>query len=124
MGINHHWNNVLFGCVFLSNETTQSFIWLFETFFIAMGGRQPKSIFIDQDQAMANAINTVFSESHHRLCLWHISKNARKNLVGIYGVLDFNQRFNHCLYGGCLNEMEFESTWSKMIEMHNLKDNT
>ncbi|KAL4603110.1 hypothetical protein ACB092_10G102300 [Castanea dentata] len=124
VGINHHWNNVLFGCAFLSNETTQSFIWLFETFLTAMGGRQPKSIFTDQDQAMANAINMVFSESRHRLCLWHISKNAQKNLVGIYGVPDFNQRFNHCLYGGCLNETEFESTWSKMIEMHNLKDNT
>ncbi|KAL4609988.1 hypothetical protein ACB092_08G020100 [Castanea dentata] len=95
VGINHHWNN--------------SFIWLFETFLTAMGGRQPKSIFTDQDQAMANAINMVFSESRHRPCLWHIN---------------FNQRFNHCLYGGCSNEMEFESTWSKMIEMHNLKDNT
>ena len=124
VGINHHWNNVLFGCAFLSDETTQSFIWLFETFLTAMGGRQPKSIFTDQDQAMANAINMVFNESRHRLCLWHISKNAQKNLVGIYGVPDFNQRFNHCLYGGCSNEMEFESTWSKMIEMHNLKDNT
>ena len=58
VGINDHWNNVLFGCAFLSYETTQSFIWLFETFLTAMGGRQPKSIFTDQDQAMANAINT------------------------------------------------------------------
>ena len=34
-------------------------------FFIVMGGRQPKSLFIDQDQAMANAINMVFIESRH-----------------------------------------------------------
>ena len=26
VGINHHWNNVLFGCAFLTDETTQSFI--------------------------------------------------------------------------------------------------
>ena len=85
-----------------------------------MGVRQPKSIFTNQDQVMANAINMVFSESRCRLCLWHISKNAQKNLVGIYGVPDFNQIFNHCLYGGCSNEMKFESTWSKMIEKYNL----
>ena len=123
VGINHHWENVLFGCAFLIDEITQSFIWLIETFLIAMGARQPKFIFIDQDQAMANAINIVFTESRHRLCLWHINKNVQKNLVGIYGILDFNQRLNHCLYGGCSNEMEFDSTWSEMIEMHNLKDN-
>ena len=34
-------------------------------FFTAMGGQQPKSIFIDQDQAMVNAIDMVFSESRH-----------------------------------------------------------
>ena len=39
------------------------------------------------------------------------------------GVQDFNQIFNHCLYGGCSNEMEFESTWSEIIEKYNLKDN-
>ena len=109
VGINHHWNNVLFGCAFLTDETTDSFIWLFETFFTAMRGRQPKSIFADQDQAMANAIKAIFSKSHHRLCSWHISKNAQQNLPGLYGNPDFHQRFNKCL-NVCLTEMEFEST--------------
>ena len=63
VGINHHWENFLFGCALLIDEIAQSFIWLIETFLIAMGARQPKFIFIDQDQAMANAINIVFTES-------------------------------------------------------------
>ena len=29
VGINHHWNNILFGCAFLVNKTIESFIWLF-----------------------------------------------------------------------------------------------
>ena len=65
LGINHHWKNTLFGCAFLIDETIESFIWLFETFLAAMGGRQPKSIFTNQDQAMANAIKVVFPESRH-----------------------------------------------------------
>ena len=73
MGINHHWNNILFGCAFLVNDTIELFIWLFETFFTAMGGKRSISIFTDQDQAMANAIKEVFAKSQHRLCLWHIS---------------------------------------------------
>ncbi|KAM3699648.1 hypothetical protein ACJW31_05G041700 [Castanea mollissima] len=55
-GINHHWNNVLFGCAFLLDETTVSFTWLFETFIESMGNQQPKMIFTDQRQAMINAI--------------------------------------------------------------------
>ena len=78
MRINHHWNNILFGCAFLVNETIESFIWLFETFLTTMGGKQPISIFIDQNQAMANAIKEVFPKSRHRLCLWPISQNAKK----------------------------------------------
>jgi transposase-like protein len=84
VGINHHWKNTLFGCAFLIDETTESFIWMFETFLAAIGGRQPKSIFSDQDQAMANAVKVVFPRSRHRLCLWHISKNARQHLAGLY----------------------------------------
>ena len=65
VGINHHWNNILFGCAFLVNKTIESLIWLFGTFFTAMGGKQPISIFTDQDQAMANAIKEVFLKSRH-----------------------------------------------------------
>ena len=90
VGINHHWNNVLFGCAILTDETTDSFIWLFETFFTAMGSRQPESIFTDQDQTMVTAIKAVFSKSCHRLCSWHIRKNAQQNLPGLYGNSDFH----------------------------------
>ena len=56
---------ILFGCTFLVNETTESFIQLFETFFTTMGGKQPISIFTDQDQAIANEIKKVFPKSRH-----------------------------------------------------------
>ena len=88
---------ILFGCTFLVNETTESFIQLFETFFTTMGGKQPISIFTDQDQAMANEIKKVFPKSRHRLCLWHISQ--KKKLVGLYSNHDFHESFNKCLYG-------------------------
>ena len=97
-GDNHHWNNILFGCAFLINETIASFIWLFVTFLTAMGGKQLISIFTDQDQAIANEIKKVFPKSRHRLCLWHISQKKKK-LVGLYSNHDFHESFNKCLYG-------------------------
>ena len=122
MGINHHWNNILFGCTFLVNDTIELFIWLFETFFTAMGGKRSISIFTDQDQAMANAIKEVFPKSRHRLCLWRISQNAKKILVGLYSNHDFHESFDKCLYGN-MNVMEFETTWSTMIEKHKQQNN-
>ncbi|KAM2096332.1 hypothetical protein ACFX1R_019993 [Malus domestica] len=62
-GVNHHWKNVLFGCAFLLDEKTETFTWLFDTFFESMGGQKPKTIFTYQCQAMANGIEKVFSGS-------------------------------------------------------------
>ncbi|XP_074283352.1 protein FAR1-RELATED SEQUENCE 5-like [Silene latifolia] len=62
VGINNHWSNVMFGYAFLSNEREESFEWLFNVFNEAMGEDvRPVSIFTDQDQAIANAIETVYT---------------------------------------------------------------
>lgn len=55
VGVDHHWQNVMFGCAFLLGETTDSFIWLFKSFLESMGNRSPITIFTNQDQAMSNA---------------------------------------------------------------------
>ncbi|CAB4313498.1 unnamed protein product [Prunus armeniaca] len=123
VGVNHHWKNVLFGCAFLLDEKTDSFIWLFETFLESMGGRKPKTIFTDQCQAMANGIETVFPGVCHRLSSWHISQNAARNLGSYYGNLEFNHMFNKCLQGYCETELEFQSTWDDLLAKFNLTGN-
>ncbi|XP_074282691.1 protein FAR1-RELATED SEQUENCE 5-like [Silene latifolia] len=63
VGINNHWSNVMFGCAFLSEEKEESFQWLFNVFNEAMGDDlRPVSIFTDQDKAMTNAVEVVFSD--------------------------------------------------------------
>ncbi|KAK3219706.1 hypothetical protein Dsin_013676 [Dipteronia sinensis] len=39
--VNHHWKNVLIGCAFLIDESTQSFVWLFRSFLKTMGNKPP-----------------------------------------------------------------------------------
>ena len=97
--IKNHWNNVLFSCAFLLDETIVSFTWLFETFIESMGNQKPKMIFTDQCQAMINAIKLVLPETSHRLCLWHISKNAAIQLRSHYGPPVFKSWFNKILCG-------------------------
>ena len=96
VGVNHHWQNVMFGCTFLLDETTDSFKWLFKSFLNLMGNYLPITIFTDQDQAMSNAIEEVFPNTHHRLCLWHISKNAPSRLGDLNSKSEFMYLFNKC----------------------------
>ncbi|KAK0586038.1 hypothetical protein LWI29_038488 [Acer saccharum] len=39
----------------------------------------------DKDKAMENAIKIVLKETRHRLCTWHIAKNATQHLASLYG---------------------------------------
>lgn len=59
VGINNHWQNVMFGCAFIADETEKTFEWVLETFKKSVCGLTPTSIFTDQDLAMAKAIEKV-----------------------------------------------------------------
>ncbi|KAG2587640.1 hypothetical protein PVAP13_5NG189405 [Panicum virgatum] len=81
VGITGHAHTCLLRCAFLSDETVETFKWVFETFVESMGGKHPKSIITDQDKAMKSAIEKVFPNSKHRNCFFHIkSKCYNKNL--------------------------------------------
>ncbi|KAJ0985836.1 hypothetical protein J5N97_004192 [Dioscorea zingiberensis] len=123
VGVNHHWQNVLFGCAFLLDETTSSFIWLFKTFMESMQWKQPQTIFTDQCAAMSNAIENVMQCSRHRLCLWHIGQNAAKKISRYYGQPDFKKLFNSCIYD-CHTIEEFELKWSSLLNKYNLQENS
>ncbi|XP_058217561.1 protein FAR1-RELATED SEQUENCE 5-like [Rhododendron vialii] len=56
LGVNHHRQITLLGCAFLSDEKTDSFVWLFNEWLKAMPGGPPKLIITDQDPAMTRAI--------------------------------------------------------------------
>ncbi|XP_058201082.1 protein FAR1-RELATED SEQUENCE 5-like [Rhododendron vialii] len=122
VGVNHHRKNVLFGCAFLSDETTASFVWLFNAFLESMDYKAPKIIFTDQDHAIANAVAQVFSNTQHRLCGWHISKNAAVNISSLYQQEGFRDALNFLLYH-CDSEKFFKEKWKEMIDKWHCADN-
>jgi zinc finger SWIM domain-containing protein 3 len=52
VGVNHHRSTVLFACGILSQETTESYVWLLRSFCEAMVRRHPVSVITDGDHAM------------------------------------------------------------------------
>jgi hypothetical protein len=80
VGVNHHGQSILFGCGLLSNEDTDSFVWLFEVWLKCMSGRALNAIITDQDRAMQATTARVFPRAKHRFCLWHITRKLPHKL--------------------------------------------
>ncbi|XP_059635664.1 protein FAR1-RELATED SEQUENCE 5-like [Cornus florida] len=69
LGLNHHRETTVFGAAFMYDETADSFVWLFQTFFKTMSSKVTKTIFTDQDAAMGKALTQVFSIQISTLCI-------------------------------------------------------
>ncbi|XP_048491407.1 protein FAR1-RELATED SEQUENCE 5-like [Beta vulgaris subsp. vulgaris] len=117
VGMNHHTNNIMFGCAFLLNEKTDSFVWLFDSFVRSMGGKKPITMMTDQCAAMAAALKVVLPSVNHRLCTWHIGQNSKKNIPDLRAQDDFVDVFNTVLkYSDTIAEFKFY--WQRMIQFN------
>ncbi|KAJ0914375.1 putative MULE transposase domain, FHY3/FAR1 family [Helianthus annuus] len=72
-GVDHHFQCVTFGAGLISTESIESYVWLLKAFLKAHG-TQPTLVLSDQDPSMLQVVPMVFTESRHRLCMWHIMK--------------------------------------------------
>jgi hypothetical protein len=79
-GFNHHSQTVIFGAALVSDETTETYKWVLNCFLKCMEMKHPKVVVTDGDGAMREAIKHVFPDSTHRLCAWHLNKNAGDNV--------------------------------------------
>ncbi|KAJ6829555.1 protein FAR1-RELATED SEQUENCE 9-like [Iris pallida] len=121
VGVNHHGQSTLFGCGLVSNEHTQTFVWLFRTWLDCMGGCAPRSIITDQDCSMKSAVEIVFPDAKHRWCLWHIMKKIPEKLRSYNEYEKIKSKLKSVVYD-TQSPQEFEQDWSEMLEKYkNLK---
>ncbi|KAL6888293.1 hypothetical protein ACP4OV_009319 [Aristida adscensionis] len=124
MGINHHRQIIIFGAALLYDESSESFLWLFQTFLTAMSWKKPATIFTDQSAEISNAARLVFSNSSHRLCLRHICHSVDKHLSNeICNHPQFLSDFKKCLYEES-STVCFDTRWKELISAYNLEGNT
>lgn len=74
--VDNHNRSIIVGAGLLSNETIESYKWLLEAFLKAHE-KQPVLVLTDQDPAVIQAVEKVFPDSNHRLCMWHIMKKLQ-----------------------------------------------
>ncbi|XP_020417986.1 protein FAR1-RELATED SEQUENCE 5 [Prunus persica] len=111
VGSNNYRSTVMFGCALLQDETFETYKWLLETFLASMKDKKPISILTDGDEAMRKAIDDVFPMSNHRLCSWHVSRNAQNNLKDD----ELLRNFQACIWEPFALD-EFEKKWEVLRE--------
>ncbi|CAA0825035.1 Protein FAR1-RELATED SEQUENCE 5, partial [Striga hermonthica] len=118
-GVNNHYMTTIFGAALLSDETEETYVWVLETFVAAMGGKKPISVITDGDNSMRLAIENVLPEARHRLCSWHLQRNAAVNVHSTC----FCQAFYKCMDKICSKE-EFERSWKDCIQKQQVENNS
>lgn len=117
-GVNNHWQTTIFGCALLVDEKVETYLWVLATFLEVMKGKTPTSVVTDGDKAMRSAIVQMLPNSHHRLCQWHIQRNAVTN-IRIHG---FSDKFQAIMKRRCTPQV-FEDAWTELLDAFQLHHN-
>ncbi|OAY85215.1 Protein FAR1-RELATED SEQUENCE 6, partial [Ananas comosus] len=122
LGVNHHGQFVLLGCGLISEDTSDTYTWLFKTWLSCMNGNPPTAIITDQSEGIQEAIIKVFPRSRHRQCLWHILKRVQNNLQELANYEEIKESLEKVLYDS-LRPHEFEEEWQNVTLRFGLEEN-
>ncbi|KAF7144823.1 hypothetical protein RHSIM_Rhsim04G0060700 [Rhododendron simsii] len=115
-GVSNHFLTTIFGCALLVDETFATYTWVLETLMEAMVNKRPMSVVTDGDRAMRQAIQKVIPDCRHRLCSWHLSRNAATNIHKP----EFQEDFKRCMQMDCEID-EFETIWDQVVKQYNIE---
>ncbi|XP_048493059.1 protein FAR-RED IMPAIRED RESPONSE 1-like [Beta vulgaris subsp. vulgaris] len=122
-GVDHHGKCVTFGMGLLAKEDIESFVWLFECFLKAMGNCQHTCLITDQDAAMKQAIEKVFSKPFYRLCMWHIMKKVPVKVgPDMCRTTMFLEKLDAVVWDRDLEPDEFDKGWNSVMREFGLED--
>ncbi|RYR51591.1 hypothetical protein Ahy_A06g026579 isoform D [Arachis hypogaea] len=116
-GVNHHNQTTVFAAALIADETTDTYVWLLRQLMFAMKGKTPTSIITDGAMAIRNAVRDVFPEVRHRLCAWHLIRNATSNV----GNPSFTPKFRKIMTGDYEIPV-FKRKWVQLIEEFGIED--
>ncbi|XP_063947701.1 protein FAR1-RELATED SEQUENCE 1 isoform X5 [Daucus carota subsp. sativus] len=124
IGVNHHAQFMLLGCVLIADQSKSNFVWGMQAWLKAMGGRAPKVILTDQDKALKEAVAEVFPNSRHCFCLWHVLTKIQEKIGFVMRRNEnFLAKFNKCVLKSW-DEEQFEKRWWKMVDRFGLRNDT
>ncbi|KAL8456515.1 hypothetical protein ACS0TY_034652 [Phlomoides rotata] len=123
IGVNHHFQFVLFGCALIGDQTKSTFVWMMRTWLRAVSGHSPNVVITSNDKSLIEATLEVFPNASHCFCPWHVFNEVGTNLSHKVDRIElFLAKFKKCTYRSWTNE-EFEKRWQKLVKQFDLQDN-
>ncbi|GJY40007.1 FAR1 DNA binding domain-containing protein [Tanacetum coccineum] len=76
------------------------------------------------EEAWLSKKEEVFTQSHHRLCMWHITQKLPAKVLGDVDVdSDFRKNFHKLIWNVYITPSVFEERWHALIQKYNLSEN-
>ncbi|KAK9049408.1 hypothetical protein SSX86_031622 [Deinandra increscens subsp. villosa] len=119
-GVDHHKKCVTFGAGLISDETIESYTWLLQCFLKAHV-TQPRLVLTDQDGSMKSAIEAVFYQSSHRLCMWHIMRKLPSKIED--DAVDnaaLRKSIHKLVWNLIIKPCDFEEKWQLLMAEYGL----
>ncbi|KAF2907718.1 hypothetical protein DAI22_12g119566 [Oryza sativa Japonica Group] len=109
VGVNNHFQSTFFGCALLREETEEIIYMVIQYIqrTIVLPWQLP--------------IRTVFPNTIHRVCKWHVLKKAKEFMGNIYSKRHTFKKAFHKVLTQTLTEEEFVAAWHKLIRDYNLE---
>ncbi|CAO2196946.1 unnamed protein product [Urochloa humidicola] len=118
VGLNHHRSTTVFGCGIVSDERTETCVWMLRALMKEMCQQKPKSIITDGDYSMMKAIRQVLPGVNHRICSWHVEENLPKHLSK-----KSVEAFRPLIYYGS-SPATFEHRWKAFVAKYQTAKNS
>ncbi|CAB5185060.1 unnamed protein product [Rhizophagus irregularis] len=99
----------------VDDETQFSYEWVFQCVKEATG-ISPKVFVTDSDPAVSGAVATLFPDTFHMHCIWHIGQNLPKQLKGKLGSNFDNFMKDFYMTRNSLTEKQFNERWEILLQ--------
>jgi hypothetical protein len=78
VGIDNNFKTRVLAQVLTKYEMQAGYIWILQCTLKATNSLSPCVLYIDDDPAMLAAVQVIYPQTHHLLCIYHITENIKK----------------------------------------------
>ncbi|XP_057793090.1 protein FAR1-RELATED SEQUENCE 5-like [Salvia miltiorrhiza] len=122
-GKDNHGRCVSFGAALMFREDENAYAWVLERFKECMGSA-PTMLITDQDPALRKAVASVWPDTKHRFCMWHITMKVKEKLPNsLMDNSDLRAKLDNIIWTDNDEPTVFEEKWRDFIEEYNLSEN-